>query len=51
MISGRSGMNGTCNRAPGMPLGPMPPPTSLYRLPAASAQLIADWIEAGAPNN
>jgi hypothetical protein len=51
VISGRSGMNGTCNRAPGMPLGPMPPPTSLYRLPAASAQLIADWIEAGAPNN
>jgi len=51
VISGRSGMNGTCNKAPGMPLGPMPPPSSSYRLSAASMQLISNWISAGAPNN
>jgi len=29
----------------------MPPPSSSYRLSAASMQLISNWISAGAPNN
>lgn len=51
VISGNSGMNGQCNRAPGIALGPMPPPGSVYTLPPASAAIIAAWINAGAQNN
>ncbi|MDP3220901.1 MAG: fibronectin type III domain-containing protein [Deltaproteobacteria bacterium] len=51
VISGNPGAGGACNRAPGVPLGPMPPPGSDYTVSPDSVRLIEAWIRADAPNN
>lgn len=41
---------GTCNKQPGVPMGRMPPPPAA-ELSATAKKKLADWIDAGAPNN
>lgn len=51
MVTGNSAGGGACNRVPGVPLGPMPPPGSRYTVSADSVRLLEAWIRAGALDN
>jgi hypothetical protein len=51
VIGGDPSHNGTCNRMPNVPLGAMPPPTSVFRISEEEIAKIAEWINDGALDN